>query len=201
MATSGGFGYSSDVARNLDLLGYKVDTSVTPFVDWSREHGPDFTDFSPRPFRFSSDDAFRECADGSLLEVPATVGFLQRDFARSNAILKAVTRTPLRNLKITGMLYHLRMVNKVWLSPEQSTSAAMIALAKNMIGNGYGVLNMMLHSPSLKAGHTPFTRTWDDEKRLFRRLREFLAFVRDAGVESVRLADTQHLDPWALTAS
>ncbi|PYM94879.1 MAG: hypothetical protein DME04_06410 [Candidatus Rokuibacteriota bacterium] len=198
---SGRFGYSTDVARNLDRLGYQVETSITPYVDWTREHGPDFTASTPRAFRFSSDDAFRESADGKLTQVPATVGFLQRDFARSSAILRTVTRAPLRRLKLAGMLHHLRLVNKVWLSPEQSSSAAMIALARNMIANGYRVLNMMFHSPSLKAGLTPFTRTTGDEKQLFLRLQEFLVFARDTGIESMKLADVRHLDPWALTAS
>lgn len=193
---SGRFGYSTAVARNLDRLGYAVDTSITPYVDWRVEHGPDFTDLSPRTYRFSSENALAERPDGRLVEVPASVGFLQRDFTRSNSILKAVTRPVIKKLKLAGMLYHLRMVNKVWLSPEITSATAMIRLASNMISNGYRVLNMMFHSPSLKAGLTPFTRTIDDEKRLFQRLREFLTFTRNAGIPSLKLADVRHVDPW-----
>ncbi len=190
---SGRFGYDTNVARNLHRVGYKVDSSVTPYTNWAKNHGPDFTDISPRPFRFRSDNAFEECASGDLIEVPITIGFLQRDFVRSNYILKAITRRHISNLRLTGVLRRLRLLNKAWLSPELSNSRTMIRLAQNMMRNGYSVLNMMFHSGSLKAGLTPFTRTKPDEERLLRHLREFLIFAKDAGIESIRLSEIQHL--------
>ena len=115
---SGRFGYSTTVARNLHRLGYKIDNSITPYTDWTRDHGPDFTRFSPRPFRFSSDNAFQECASGDLIEVPSTIGFLQHDFARSNYIFNALTRGPISKLRLAGVLHWFRLLNKAWLSPE-----------------------------------------------------------------------------------
>jgi hypothetical protein len=190
---SGRFGYGTTVARNLHRLGYKIDTSITPYTDWTREHGPNFTRFSPRPFRFSSDNAFQECASGDLIEVPSTIGFLQHDFVRSNYIFNAVTRSPINKLRLAGILSRLRLLNKAWLCPELSDSQTMIRLARATMDNGYRALNLMFHSPSLKAGLTPFTRSEGDEKRLFQRLREFLVFARDAGIEPMRLSDVQHV--------
>jgi hypothetical protein len=190
---SGRFGYSPTVARNLHRLGYKIDNSITPYMDWTRDQGPDFTRFSPRPFRFSSDDAFHECASGDLVEVPSTIGFLQHDFVRSNYIFDALTRGPIRKLRLAGVLHWFRLLNKAWLSPELSNSDTMIRLARAMMRNGYDVLTLVFHSPSLKAGLTPFTRTEADERRLFRHLREFLVFARDAGIEPVKLSDVQRL--------
>ena len=190
---SGRFGYNNAVAKNLRRLGYEIDTSITPYTDWSTFHGPDFTHVSPRPFRFSSDNALQECASGDLIEVPTTIGFLQRDFVRSNLIFKAVTRRPLNKLRLAGILNRLGLVNRAWLSPELSNSRTMIRLAQTMMRNGYRVLNMMFHSPSLQAGLTPFTRTKADEKQLFQHLREFLIFARDAGIEPIRLSDFQKL--------
>src|SRR5713101_3891619 len=40
----GRWGYSESVARNLAKLGYKVDTSITPFTDWGAVGGPDFSE-------------------------------------------------------------------------------------------------------------------------------------------------------------
>ena len=190
---TGRFGYNTTVARNLHRLGYKIDTSITPYMSWTRNHGPDFTDISPRPFRFSSDNAFQECASGDLIEVPTTIGFLQRNFVRSNIIFKAVTRRPLNKLRLAGILHRLGLLNRAWLSPELSNSRTMIRLAQTMMRDGYRVLNMMFHSPSLQAGLTPFTRSKDDERRFFQHLREFLAFARDTGIEPIRLADVQNL--------
>jgi hypothetical protein len=190
---SGRFGYNNTVARNLSRLGYKIDTSITPYTDWSTSHGPDFTRFSPRPFRFSSNDAFQEAPDGNLIEVPATVGFLQADFDRNSLLFHTLTRTPLRHLKLAAVLKGLKMLNKVWLSPELTSGRSMINLVKRMTTEGYHIFNMMFHSPSLKAGLTPFTRTKADEKQLFQRLREFLIFARETGIESKRLSEVQSL--------
>jgi len=190
---SGRFAYNTTVARSLHRLGYKIDTSITPYTNWTKGHGADFTRLSPRPFRFSSDNAFQECPDGDLIEVPITVGFLQRDFSRSNYIYNVATRRPINKLGLTGLLYRLGLVNKAWLSPEVSDSRTMIRLAQTMRRNDYPILNLVCHSPALKAGLTPFTRTEDDEERLCQRLREFLVFARDTGIEPIRLSEVQNL--------
>ncbi len=190
---SGRFAYNTTVARSLRRLGYKIDTSITPYTNWPRGSGADFTNLSPRPFRFSSDNAFQQCADGDLIEVPVTVGFLQRNFSRSNYMLKALRRRPINKLRLGGILDRLRLLNKVWLSPEVSNSETMIRLAQIMRQNDYDVLNLVFHSPSLKVGLTPFTRTEDDEKRLHRHLREFLIYARDTGIEPIRLSEVQNL--------
>jgi hypothetical protein len=190
---SGRFGYNTSVAQNLHRLGYKIDTSITPYMDWTGNHGPRFTSVSPRPFRFSSENAFQECASGDLVEVPSTIGFLQPDFVQSNYIFNAVTWGPISKLRLAGVLCRLRLLNKAWLSPELSDSRTMIRLARAVMRNGYGALNVMFHSPSLMAGLTPFTRSECDERRLVRRLREFLVFARDAGIQPMRLSDVLHL--------
>ena len=190
---SGRFAYNTTVARNLHRLGYKIDTSVTPYTNWTRSRGTDFTRLSPRPFRFASDNAFEECAGGELIEVPVTVGFLQRNFRRSNYIFETVTRSPINKLRLTGVLYRLGLVNKVWLSPEVSDSRTMIRLARTMKRNEFPILNLVCHSPGLKAGLTPFTRTEDEEKRHLQCLQEFLVFARNAGIEPMRLSEVQTL--------
>jgi len=190
---SGRFGYDTGVARNLQRLGYKIDTSISPYMNWTSDHGPDFTRISPRPFRFSSDDALEECATGELIEVPPTIGFLQRDFARRNYIFNAVTRGPISRLRLAWLLGQARLLNKAWLSPEVSDSRTMIELAQSMRRHGYGLLNLTFHSPSLKAGLTPFTTTKSDEKLFCQHLREFLVFAQDTGIEVIKLSDVQKL--------
>jgi len=192
---SGRFGYDTTVARNLRRLGFEVDTSITPYVQWMSFHGPDFRTMSPRPFRFSADDAMRECSSGDLVEVPVTIGFLQRDFEMSNRIRQALARWPISKLRLVGILYRLRLVNLAWLSPEVSDSRTMIALARRMMRNGHTILNMTFHSPSLQAGLTPFTRSRDDERRFIQRVRNFLVFARGAGIEPMKLSDVRQLLP------
>jgi hypothetical protein len=191
---AGRWGYSQAVAVNLDRLGYKIDTSVTPYTSWVEDHGPNFSESSPEAYKFSSDSIFRPAPTGPLLEIPATIGYLQTDFAMCTRILKSFSHRPMRYLRLTGMLSRLRLIRKVWLSPEMSDCKAMIRLARRMRWNRYDVINLFFHSPSLKAGLSPFVKSRRDELIFLDRIRYFLDYAHKAGVESITLSDclSQH---------
>jgi hypothetical protein len=180
---AGRWGYSGEVASNLTRLGYRIDTSITPYTDWTPYHGPDMSRYTPEPYIWTNGDG------NSLLELPATVGFLQRDFAVSNSIFNMSRHPYLRFLRLIGILDRLRIVSKVWFSPEQSSGQQMISLAKRMIKNNYGYLNMVFHSASLKSGLTPFVKSPDDEKRFLKHIEEFLIYSRDIGIKSIKLCE------------
>ena len=48
---AGRWGFNAVVADNLCKLGFKVDTSETPYCDWSMYHGPNFSFTAPTPRR------------------------------------------------------------------------------------------------------------------------------------------------------
>ena len=58
------FGANADTFEHLAALGYSVDTSVTPGIDWTAKGGPDFSACPDQPYWID---------DHRLLEVPATV--------------------------------------------------------------------------------------------------------------------------------
>ena len=182
----GRWGLSEQVLINLTRLGYKIDTSVTPYTNWTAYYGPDMSRYTPEPFKFTNG---KDNLDHPLLEIPATVGFLQSNFAASNLIFDMAGLFPFRSFRIRGILDMLRMVNKVWLSPEQSDGKAMIALGKRMLKNKYQYLNMVFHSSTLKSGLTPFVKTRDDERKFLRRIEDFLIFSSDTGIESIKLCE------------
>lgn len=190
---SGRWGYNQSVAESLIKLGYKVDTSITSYVDWQQDYGQDFSDVSPRPFRFSHENIFEEASDGRLLEVPATVAYLQRNFALCNALSKFLSRKPVSRLRFIGILDKLHLLNKVWLTPEMSDSKTMIKLAKCMMKKKYKILNMFFHSATLKAGLTDYIKSKDDETRFLKNIKEFLVFARNSGIESIKLSDSLKL--------
>jgi hypothetical protein len=64
---AGRYGMSDRTLGTLRNLGYHVDTSVTPHVDWSGQGGPDYTGYPMQPY----------WARG-ILEVPVTVLGLRR---------------------------------------------------------------------------------------------------------------------------
>jgi len=189
---SGRWGYSESVARNLAKLGYKVDTSITSFTDWRSVGGPDFSDVTPRSFRFSADDILQESADGPLTEIPVTVGYvgwLSFNMRWCNAVRTVAQRKVLARARVAGILSRSNVVNKIWLSPETADAAAMINLARRLRSQGYRFLNLTFHSPSLRAGLTPFVRTQHDEQRLWENVRRFLSFARESGIEAVTLRE------------
>ncbi len=58
------FGADNDTLRWLAELGYNVDTSVTPNINWQSKGGPDFTKCPVQPYWFEK---------SKLLEVPVTI--------------------------------------------------------------------------------------------------------------------------------
>ncbi len=183
----GRWGFSEQVLQNLSKLGYKIDTSITPYTDWTNCYGPDMSEYTSLPYEFSEDWWIPNSSQ--LIEIPATVGFLQSNFPVSDFIYNMSVRYPFRLFRLAGILDLLHINNKVWLSPEVSNSKQMIALAKRMIKNRHMFLNMVFHSSTLKAGLTPFVRTLDDEKRFLRTIEEFLIFSRNEGIESIKLCE------------
>lgn len=184
---SGRWGFSPSVAESLQRLGYNVDTSVSPYMNWDKYHGPDFTDRSPGAhFIFKGD----ENPDSYLLEVPATIGFLQSNFELRNAWFQRISGSMLKRFRLLGLLDKFRILNKVMLSPEMAGGGEMIALAESVKREGYGFLNMFFHSATLVAGLTPFTKTKDDEKTFLMRIEAFLEYVSGNNIRSIKLCES-----------
>jgi hypothetical protein len=185
---AGRWGMSPTVARCIDELGYRIDSSVTPFIDWRPKIGPDYSSAPTDAYRFEMDGFPVASAGGGLLEVPATIGFFQRDFRRCFAVRRVVMRAPLRRLRIEGMLDRLGMINLRWLSPETSNAAEMIRLSKTFVATGHRFLNMFFHSATLLPGATYFVKDEGQLELFIRRIEAYLEFAADSGYEFAPLS-------------
>ena len=190
---SGRWGYSPAVAETLLELGYEVDTSVVAHTDWNSCFGPDFSMIPPVPFRFDPPDIYQPVERGALLEIPASVEFLQRHSKECNAVFEGIRRSPLRHLALLGLLDKLRMLNKVALTPELSTAHLMVRLIGSMRSKGYRVATMWFHSSTLMPGLTPYVRSEEDAERFLGRIRSFLSGMRDQGIEAMTLSDAREI--------
>ena len=192
---SGRWGFDTEVAKNIVRLGYRIDTSITPYTSWAECDGPDFSRFSPQPYEFT----YSPVADGylgtSLLELPATIGYLHGEFESCARLVRSLGRTPFRQFKIGGILSKLRLLRKVWLSPEMETPVRMIQLVRQMMSQGYEVLNLVFHSTALQKGCNPFVRTETDEQRFLANLHRFLELVKEEGVMCTTLSEAARLRP------
>ncbi len=192
---SGRWGFDPEVAKNIVRLGYRIDTSITPYTSWAECDGPDFSRFSPQPYEFT----YPPVADGylgtSLLELPATIGYLHGEFESCARLVRSLGRTPFRQFKIGGILSKLRLLRKVWLSPEMETPVRMIQLVRQMMSQGYEVLNLVFHSTALQKGCNPFVRTETDEQRFLANLHRFLELVKEECVMCTTLSEAARLRP------
>ena len=165
---AGRYGFGPSTARNLESLGFDVDLSVNPHMDFTADGGPSFVEMDARPFRFGR--------SRTLLGIPCSTGFVGA--ARSaGRPLHAFASTP-AGLKthLPGILARLGVVNKVMLSPEGFTFGEMRALARRLHGAGVRTFSLTLHSPSLAAGHTAYARTGAEVERLLATIERFLEF-------------------------
>ena len=186
---AGRWAYSAQIAQHLVALGYRVDSSITPYVDWTHQHGPDFTDYPLHPYRVQPSNIQAPVADGALLEIPATIGLLGWSSPLAERIWKAIAKGNLAVFKGTGLLATLGIVQKVWLSPEVVDGPTMIRLIAQLRRQGHHCFNMVFHSSSLKAGLTPFVRTVEEESRLLQRMEAVFRYVRSEGIRPMTLTE------------
>lgn len=185
---SGRWGFDMEVARNLLRLGYRIDTSITPYTSWAQESGPDFSHVSPQPYTFTQDSSTDRSPVGALAEIPVSIGYLHGEFQACAKLSQRLRNGSFRGLKLGGLLSRLHVLRKVWLSPEMDTPARMMQLVRQMRNQGYEVLNLVFHSSALMAGCGPFIRTERDEQVFLKRLVTLLQFARNEGVVFVPLS-------------
>jgi hypothetical protein len=178
---AGRWGFSGAVARTLVQLGYRVDTSVSPLVDWTPDSGPDYREAPSHAYRLRPADPMRPVPAGDLVEIPATVGFLRGNPARRMRLREWALRPVPRRLRMVGVFERLGLAALRWLSPEGATGAEMIRLARTLVAGGARFLNLSFHSPTLVPGLTPFVRTEGERRQFHERIEQFLAFARASG--------------------
>jgi hypothetical protein len=186
---AGRWGFGSNVAEAIHNLGYQVDTSVTPFVDWNNYYGPDYRGAPQQAYRFNPDAVLSMRRDGCLLEVPATIGFLQKNFELCHRMIQRMSGGIARRLHLRGILDRARMLNFRWLSPELSNGKDMVGLAKTCLLQGASYLNMSFHSTTLLPGKSPFIRTQAELESFLRDIEFMLQFATDEGLIFSALSD------------
>jgi hypothetical protein len=146
---AGRYGVGPATAGIIEELGYTVDASVVPEADLSDEEGPDFSLCRAQPYWFGK--------RRRLLELPLTQGYVGW-LARAGGALYTQATTGLgRELRFAGMLARTRALERIRLSPEGMSFDEMRRLTLAMHKRGLGVFSFTYHSPSLAAGHTPYT--------------------------------------------
>lgn len=190
---AGRWGIDELETRHLEELGYRVDSSIPPGIDFRdrggfRLPGPDFrrhlTGVPPAPYRL-----------GGLWQVPASltpVGWLGSG-RLSAALLRAsgdrsrrrsVARAASRLLAGSGA------ARLIWVRPLKHPRADLVRAALSLARRRAPVINVMFHSSEAWVGGSPLSRTSEDVERLYGDLAAICrALLATGTVRATTLAD------------
>jgi hypothetical protein len=172
---AGRFGIGAHSMGILEELGYAVESSVTPHMDWSDvAPGLSFIGAPTQPYHPDPRDPARR-GSSTLLEVPVTI--------RPRAAQK---------IPLVG-----RRIDPRWLRPTRARGAALVALAREEIAAAPGgepvVLNAMFHNVEIVPDASPYAATEREARAILGRLGELLAFAKKEGIAVVGLGDVPEL--------
>ena len=173
---AGRFALGTATVAALAANGYRVDSSVMPWVDWtSTDDGPNFFGAPQRVYRLGADAPVTQPASrGPMIEVPMSTGFNRWPFDRWAMVHRRLTSGAVRQLRLAGIAARTGVLRRILLSPEGADAADMLRLARVLVRHGVEHLQIMWHSPTIVPGLTPFGRTPADVELLYRNVAEFV---------------------------
>jgi hypothetical protein len=163
---AGRYGIAARTLATLSTLGFTVDTSVNPHMDYTEEHGPDFRDFDARPCWLHRE----------LLEIPCTTAYAGVAGQGLGSRLHAMASGLPSPLRAVGVLARLGVTNRIMLSPESSTLDEMKAVTRALFARGVRTFTVSFHSPSVDPGHTPYVRSQADLGRFLQSIEQYFEF-------------------------
>lgn len=170
--------------QHLAELGYQIDSSVPPGIDFRdraglQQLGPDFRAYlkggGPRPYR-----------SGTLWEVPASIApiGLLGGGARAAAIARASGRRDRGSSAARGLnraLAALRLQQLVWIRPLKHARTQLAQATHAVLRRGVPIVNVMFHSSEAFVGASPLTRHPEDVERLYADLEAIIIAARSHG--------------------
>jgi hypothetical protein len=177
---AGRYGLGPDTVKALVSCGYRVDSSVTPFVSWEdNDDGPTFVGAPMRPYRLSGNvDVRVPQPDGALIELPMSIGYSRPPSMPWTGLHRLLSTRVLRRLRLRGVAARLGLLKRISLSPETDSVADMLTLTRRLLDAGIGHLHLFFHSPSLRPGLSEFNPDAESVEGMYRAI---ASYVEGAG--------------------
>jgi hypothetical protein len=172
---AGRFGIGRASVGILEALGYTVESSVTPHMDWASAGAPglSFLQAPTQPYRPDTEEPGRP-GYAKLLEVPVTI---------RKRLLNAVPFVGSR-------------VDPRWLRPTRGTAESLVRVAEDEIADARRrapgrpvILNAMFHNVEILPGTSPYATTEAEAGGILARLGALLAFAEREAISVVGLGD------------
>jgi hypothetical protein len=176
---AGRFGIGRHSLGLLRDLGYTVDSSVTPHMDWSKAGAPEasFLRAPTQPY-WPVLDKPENAADetGALLEVPVTI--------RPSAFSA---------IPVIG-----RWAEPRWLRPTHGSVGRLVKIAQDEIAAASSaglpiVLNCMFHNVEIVPGASPYATNEAEAGAILERLTDLMTWAEREGIGSLGLGDVPGL--------
>ncbi len=166
---AGSYGIGPQTAGFLAELGYKVDSSLVPFTNFTRHGGPNFQEWTCQPF---------ETIEG-IVELPLSAGFAGRFSAAGQRLFPKLERPVGRRLHLPGVAARLALLERLRLSPEGHTLTEMVRLTAAARARGQQLFMLTLHSSALLPGATSYVRTPAERDAFLKRIEDYLRYFHE----------------------
>lgn len=173
MYRAGRYGVGPNTAVLLEELGYRMDTSVRPYFDYSHEGGPNFVRHDPKLYWAGP--------QGTLLEAPLSVAYTGQ-LRRFGRYLFGSGRS---RVKMLSAMARSGMLARVALTPEDMPIEDVKTAIRALLSDGQQYFSLSFHSPSLTPGHTPYVRNSAELSDFYRWWDKVLSFLQEVGIAPV----------------
>ena len=172
---AGRFGIGANTLSILDSLGYLVDSSVTPGINWSRYGGPSFVGAPTQPYRPDPVDVTVR-GNSNVIEVPVTIRY-----------------TSLFKVPVIGPRW-----GEAWLRPTSGSLRRLGWIIDRELDEARDakvphIMTLMFHNVEVLPETGPYATTPELVAKVLRRLEFVLQRCVDKGVEIVTLTDVARL--------
>jgi hypothetical protein len=187
---SGRYGFNETVAKILTANSYLVDTSVTPYTNWTSVKGisngyggPDFLDKRPFPFMFTF-------INSSLVEIPVSVLPTKFPLNKNQAFAEFYFRNVDKSLVLKGLRKLFYKNQPLWFRPFEWMS---IRLFEDLLNEAFRIklpfIVMMFHSSELMPGCSKYRTDKEAIERLYDLLGRFFDLLHNRKIPSVTLTE------------
>ena len=194
---SGRFGFDERVARILVDNGYLVDSSVTPYTNWTPykgmaegNGGPDFRDLTSFSYTYTFNN-------GSLLEIPVTILPTKFPLNAHQSIAKEYFKRVDNNIVLRGLRKLFLQNQPLWLRPYLFMD---IRLFEEIINEAVKIklpfLVMMFHSSELMPGCSKYRKDEDSVEKLFELLEQLFILIVNKQIISVSLTEAAKVEKY-----
>lgn len=173
---TGRYGIGRDTVAALVSCGYRVDSSVSPFINLeTMDDGPSFVGAPMMSYRLAPGRDVREPdPDGDVVEIPLSYGFNRGPFKVWDPARRLLEAAPLRWFRLAGLAARTGLVKRLTLCPELASVRDMLTLSRRLLEHGVSHLHLTWHSPSFLPGLSPFAATARDVARLYASIEGYL---------------------------